>query len=145
MARQAVRHVKHHRVTCTHPGCQQHSEHQEVWAGPSWSSTASRYDVAFIWSIIRSITVLSAQYSATVLLLTGCDCLHAHEPCNARLHTVSLSSNQRIQSCARSQGQHSCGYVRLPKTNRQQFSTLHDTQCACSAAQDAAEFAAQLF
>jgi hypothetical protein len=26
-------------------------EHQEVWAGPSWSSTALRYDVAFIWSI----------------------------------------------------------------------------------------------
>jgi hypothetical protein len=28
-----------------------HSEHQEVWAGPSWSSIALRYDVAFIWSI----------------------------------------------------------------------------------------------
>jgi hypothetical protein len=28
-----------------------HLEHQEVWAGPSWSSTALRYDVAFFWSI----------------------------------------------------------------------------------------------
>jgi hypothetical protein len=28
-----------------------HSEHQKVWAGPSWSSIALRYDVAFIWSI----------------------------------------------------------------------------------------------
>jgi hypothetical protein len=26
-------------------------EHQEVWEGPSWSSTALRYDVAFFWSI----------------------------------------------------------------------------------------------
>jgi hypothetical protein len=28
-----------------------YSEHQEVWAGPSWSSTALRYDVAFFWSL----------------------------------------------------------------------------------------------
>jgi hypothetical protein len=28
-----------------------HLNYQEVWAGPSWSSTALRYDVAFIWSI----------------------------------------------------------------------------------------------
>jgi hypothetical protein len=35
-----------------------HSEHQEVWAGPSWSSVALRYDVAFIWSIKPFISQL---------------------------------------------------------------------------------------
>jgi hypothetical protein len=28
--------------------CTTHLEHQEIWAGPSWSSTALRYDAAFI-------------------------------------------------------------------------------------------------
>jgi hypothetical protein len=33
------------------PAWTAHSEHQEVWAGPSSSSIALRYDAAFIWSI----------------------------------------------------------------------------------------------
>jgi hypothetical protein len=42
-----------------------HPEHQEVWAGPSWSSVALRYDVAFIWSIKPIISQLYNCSAAT--------------------------------------------------------------------------------
>jgi hypothetical protein len=45
-----------HTLLCLHAGrlalpWTAHLEHQEVWSGPSWSSTALQYDVAFFWSI----------------------------------------------------------------------------------------------
>jgi hypothetical protein len=55
-----------------------HSEHQEVWAGPSWSSIALRYDVAFIWSIKPFIShVCSVACVNSLACLEGGVSLHA--------------------------------------------------------------------
>jgi hypothetical protein len=57
-----------------------HSEHQEVcrpsWAGPSWSSVALRYDVAFIWSIKPFISHIHIHIC--IYALADCKHLQTH-------------------------------------------------------------------
>jgi hypothetical protein len=53
-----------------HATCTSYFDVYKVWAGPSWSSIALRYDVAFFWSIIRSITILPYTAPSTSLTPT---------------------------------------------------------------------------
>jgi hypothetical protein len=64
-----------------------HSEHQEVWAGPSWSSVALRYYVAFIWSIKPFISQLIATNNRP----TVPNCNLSQLLCKVRQETVQLA------------------------------------------------------
>jgi hypothetical protein len=67
-----------------------HVEHQEVWEGPSWSSTALRYDVAFFWSINPFYYSLSLDGTDKQLgqLSSSGTALPVHVAVQRQAHTV---------------------------------------------------------